>query len=158
VLLAITGLAHIRHLVYDPLLDEMWLEVLRPIRRRTIRSTPRAEADCPFEIAELHSERGTGRKGVDNQSTAIARVSVAVLGISGCLSRTRRADRVCDDLVGSPSAGVAQFRAGARIAERTAGERLLHYASSSPAPRAAAQPRWKTASCVIESNAVPLGS
>jgi hypothetical protein len=110
----------------NALLDEMWLEVLRPVRRRAIRSTPRAEADCPFEMAELHSERGKGRKGVDNQPTAIARMSVAVLGISGCLSRARRADRVGDDLVCSPCPRSSIVASGRRITKRTPGECLLH--------------------------------
>ena len=115
-----------RHLVHDPLLDEMWLEVSRPVRRRAIRSTPRAEAYCPFEIAELHSERGKGRKGVDNQSTAIARVSVVVLGISGRLSRARRADRVRDDLVCTPGSRCSVGATGRRITKRTPGEGPLH--------------------------------
>ena len=48
--------------------------------------------------------------------------------------------------------------AGRRVAERTADEGLLHHSPSASASRPAVQPRWKTASCVVESNAVPLGS
>jgi hypothetical protein len=92
----------------------------------SIRSTPHAEAYCPFGMTELHSERGKDQKGVDSQSTAIARMSVAVLGVSGCLSRARRADWVCDDLVCSPCPRYSIVATGRRITKRTPGQCPLH--------------------------------
>lgn len=67
----------------NALLDEMRCEITRPVRRRTVRSTPRTKAQRSLEMAQLHSKRDECWERVDDEGTAIPRVSVPSLGICG---------------------------------------------------------------------------
>ena len=83
---------------------------------------------------------------------------MALVGIRFRLDRAVDADGVCDPLVFAPGVRLASLGPGWSVAERTASERLLHHSPSASASRPAVQPRWKTASCLVESKIVALGS
>jgi len=109
-------------------------------------------------MPQFDPESGERCERVDDQPTSIAGDVIALLGIRLRLNRTVDTDRMSDPLVLAPSVGLTSLGAGRRVAKRTASERLLHHSPSTLASRAAVHPRWKTASCIIESNALPLGS
>jgi len=136
----------------------MLIEIARPVRRWPARAAPRTELERALEVAEFHAEPGERREGVDDESTRVAGVVIAFVGIRFRLDRPVDADKVSDSLIFSPSMRLANLGTGRRVAERTASERLLHHSPSASVSRAAVQPRWKTASCVDKSNTVPLGS
>ena len=92
-------------------------------------------------MAEFNTEPREGCKHVDDQSTLVTSVVVTVVRIWSCLDGTIDADRMCDPVVFSPGMGFPHVRTGNRITEGTAGEGLLHYASSSLVSQAAVQPR-----------------
>jgi len=107
-------------------------------------------------MAEFHPEPRERREGVDDEATPVAGVMIALLGIRPLLERTVDADRVRHPFVFPPGMCLAHLCIGTCIAEGTPSKRLLHQSSS--ASLAARQPRWNTASWVIESKASPLGS
>jgi len=109
----------------------------------------------PLEVGATRRRR---REGVDDEPTAVAGVVIALVGIRFRLDRAVDADGVGDPLVFAPGVRLASLSPGRSVAERTADEGLLHHSPSASASRPAVQPRWKTASCVDESNAVTLGS
>ena len=109
-------------------------------------------------MPQFHAEPRQRRERVDDEPAAVAGAVAALVGIRLHLDSAVHTDRVSDLLVLPPGVRVASLGAGRSVAESTANERLLHHSPSSSASRAAVQPRWKTASCVVESNAVPLGS
>ncbi len=92
-------------------------------------------------MADCHAERGEGWESVGDESTAVAGAVIEFVRIRSLLDCTVDADWMGDEFVFPLGAGLTGFRVGECIAECTPGERLLHYASSSPAPRAAVQPR-----------------
>ena len=136
----------------------MCLEVARPVRREPTRATVLAQLHRAFEMTEFDTEARQSCEGVDDEPTAVAGVVIALVGIWFYLNRAVDADGVGDPLVFSPGVRLASLGTGRRVAERTPGERLLYHWLSASASRPAVQPRWKTASCVVESNVVPLGS
>jgi hypothetical protein len=99
------------------------------------------------------------RRGrVDYQPTAITGDVIELVGIRLHLDSTVDTDRVGDPPLLLPGVRLADLGTGWGVAERAADESLLHHPPSESASRPAVQPRWKTANCVVESNADPLGS
>ena len=138
--------------------DEVLLEVACPVCRESARTTPLAQLQRPFEVAKFDAEPRECRKRVDDEPTAIAGVVVTLIGIQPRLGSAVDTDRVGNSLVLAPRMCLASLGAGRSVAECTPRERLLHHSASASALRPTVQPRWKTASCVAKSNAVPLGS
>ncbi len=136
----------------------MFLEIARPVRREPARTTAGAQLQRAFQMPQFDPESRERRERVDDQSTAVTGDVIVLVGTRLRLDGTVDADRVGDPLVLSPSTGLASLGAGRGVAEGTASERLLHHSTSASASRPAVQPRWKTASCVAESNAALLGS
>ncbi|ELZ76699.1 hypothetical protein C456_03401 [Haloferax volcanii DSM 14919] len=136
----------------------MFLEVARPVRRKATRTTAGAQLQRSFQMPQFDPEPGEGCERVDDQSTAVTGDVIALVGIRLRLNRAVDADRVSDPLVLPPGVGLASLGTGRGVAKRTADEGLLHHSPSPSASRPVVQPRWKTASCVVESNVVPLGS
>ena len=110
------------------------------------------------EYTGSNAESRERRERVDDQLTAVTGDVIALVGIRLRLNRAVDTDWVGDPLVLPPGVGLASLGTGRRVAKRTADKGLLHHSPSASASRPAVQPRWKTASCVVESNAVPLGS
>jgi len=136
----------------------MLIEVVCPVRCESARATPLAQLQRTFEVAEFDAEPRECRERVDDEPTAVAGDVIALVGSGSVWSARSRTDRVGDPLVLPSGVRLASLGARLGVAEGTANERLLHHSASSSASQAAVQPRWKTASCVDESNAVPLGS
>ncbi|AAC82912.1 unknown (plasmid) [Halobacterium salinarum NRC-1] len=136
----------------------MLREVTRPVRREPTRATASTQLQRAFQMPQFNAEPRQCRERVDDQPTAVTSVVIALVGIRLRLNRAVDADRVGDPVVLAPRMRLASLGAGRGVAERTANERLLHHSSPASASRPAVQPRWKTASCVDESNAAPLGS
>lgn len=122
------------------------------------RETPRTELAGPLEMPEFHPEASECGEHVDDEATAVTGVVIAPVGIRRLLNRAVDADWVADPLLFPPRVGDPGLCPRWRLAEGTAGQRLLPHSSASPASWAAVQPSWKTASCCIDSNAVLLGS
>lgn len=62
------------------LLDEVWFEITRPVRRGPAGTTSRAKLQRAFEVAEFHAEASECCEGIDNESTAVAGVVIALFG------------------------------------------------------------------------------
>ena len=80
-------------------------------------------------MAEFDTEPCESCTRIDDETTAIAGMMVTVvgIGIGTRLDRAVAADWVRDSPVFSPGMRLPHVRTGCRIAEGTAGERLLHY-------------------------------
>ncbi|ELZ68843.1 hypothetical protein C457_10546 [Haloferax prahovense DSM 18310] len=135
----------------------MLLEVARPVRRESARTTAGAQLQRAFQMPQFDPEPDECCERVDDQPTAVTGDVIALVEIRFRLNRAVDTDRVGDPLVLSTDMGLASLSTGRGIAERTADEGLLHHSPSLSASRPAIQPRWKTASCVVETNVVPLG-
>ena len=109
-------------------------------------------------MAGFHEEARQRCQRVDNEPTAVTGVVIALVRIRLGLDGTVDTDGVDDPLVRPPGVDLASLATGRGIAERTPLERVLHHSASASGSRPAVQPRWKTASCAVESNAAPLGS
>jgi len=136
----------------------MRFEITRPVGGWTTRTTVGAELEGAFQMPQFDAEPCERCERIDDQPTAITGNVIADVGIGLCPDSTVDADRVGDPLVLPPGVRLTSLGTGRGVAERTADEGLLHHSPSSPASRQAVQPRWKTTSCVDESNAAPLGS
>ena len=142
----------------------MRLKISCPVRCGSTGAAPRTEAHRSFEMPDCHTEGRKCRKRVDDEATAVARVSITAIRIRPLLDSTIDADLVRDELVLAPRTRFTSFRTGVCIAERTARERLLHdYRGSSSRLFAAAsypafQPLWKSASAFSEPKVLPEGS
>ena len=123
----------------------MLLEVTRPVRGGPTGATASTKLQRPLEMAEFDTESRERCERVDDESAPVAGVMVALVGIRPLLNDAVDADQVSDDLVLPPGAGFANFRTRPRIAERTAGERLLHdyLGSSSRLSAAASYPAFQ---------------
>ena len=109
-------------------------------------------------MAEFHEEARQRCQRVDNEPAAVAGVVIALVRIRFGLDGTVDTDWVDDPLVRPPGVDPASLDTGRGITERTLRVRVLHHSPYTSASRPAVQPRWKTASCAVESNAAPLGS
>ena len=90
----------------------MLIEFACPIRCGPARAAPRTELERPLEVAEFHAESRECREGVDDESTPVAGVVIALLGIGPLLERTVDADRVRRPFAFPPRMRLACFCAG----------------------------------------------
>ena len=91
----------------------MLIESVRTVRRGPAGTTSRAKLQRPLEVAEFYAEPGECLEGVDNESTAVAGVVIALLGIRPLLDGTVDTDRVYYPFLFCPGMSHTCFRAGA---------------------------------------------
>ncbi len=102
--------------------NEMLLEIARPVRRKSARTTAGAQLQRAFQMPEFHPEPGESCERVDDQPTAVTGDVIALVGVRIRLNRAVDTDRVGDSLVLSPGVGRASLGIEWRVAERAASE------------------------------------
>jgi len=95
----------------------MLLKVTRPVRGGPTGATASTKLQRPLEMAEFDAKSSERCERVNDESTPVAGVEIALVGIRLRLNRAVDADRVGDPFVLSPGMRLASLGARRSVAD-----------------------------------------